>query len=135
MAVKTVSLETAKALKDAGFRQDTYFYWNHVMVNNRGKLEWQLDYRKIGDRNNIPAPTTDKLLEELPCQFKYGGAWFDLQITKWPKEYKVQYVEFYFNDDNLLEISDSLCEFKVESLPEALAQMWLWLKKEGLLCK
>jgi hypothetical protein len=110
--IPTTRLETSKLLKDAGFRQDTYLY--HVECDDGEKNWYQLMQSGEWDdeeREIISAPTTDELLEELPFQTKiYKGT---------ENVYIISY-------SNLKDISN-------EVLPEALAQCWLWLKKENLL--
>ncbi len=132
--LKTVSLETAKMLKENGFRQDTNFYYT---VFPDGKFVVMDKVRSMAEKINIEtakechtneferiygeetriysAPTADDLLEELPSRLHPLGNF--LSIIKQPNEYVVCYgngeAKFIRND----------------SLFEALAQMWLYLKK------
>ncbi len=129
MSIKTVSLETAKALKEAGFifYKNTSFLW----VDLKGL--WVCWYWKefdihchmeLKDNSNykIPeaycAPTTDELLEELP--FSVDGDKLRLIRGANTRVWHVWY-------------GDPKAAFMHSSLPEALAQMWLWLHKENLL--
>lgn len=123
--IKTVSLETAKLLKENGFRQDTHFFWANP--HNKYSLWTKTDVYSWGYEHTIQdwidesnpvlyaAPTTDELLEKLPPDLMIREA-FNLR-------YEVGHVNI--NDGKL---------FGHEYLPEALAQMWLYHKKEGLLC-
>lgn len=88
--IQTVSLKTAKELKEAGFKQKTIYFWmvNPRPISERTKSEMEAFLTIEGESRNFKdercsAPTTDEILMELPV--------------------------------------------------EALAQMWLWLKKGGLL--
>ena len=120
--IKTCSLETAKLLNKAGFRQDTSLFYRVDEFGNvfeRNANEDPLKMQKIHGTNIYYAkPTTDELLEELPDTLNEKSGVFGLWINSGV------YEVFYggFNET-----------FKHESLPEALSQMWLWLKKEGLL--
>lgn len=126
---RTVSLETAKQLKEAGFSQDSPFNWVEYSSEYMPKVffsEYGLDtvrYIKI-----CSAPTTDELLEELPITIPYFDKQGNLGMCKHEKGYSV-----YYEVENDYEKSSIFNVFVNESLPEALAQMWLWLKKEGLL--
>lgn len=139
--IKTVSLETAKALKEAGFRQEMHFYWRcptefaikkipQAYANYEPELiaeKWSPNPH--GAIQPIAAPTTDELLEELPEIVKFfidcPGASLSIQFTS-----DRTYFCYYAKHLNHIAICHSELN---ESLPEALAQMWLWLKKENLL--
>lgn len=122
--IKTVSLETAKALKEAGLRQDdSSFYFV-----NWGKVQaWQCRHKEYIDKfwdevvdkgyATIAAPTTDELLEELPKHMRLG-------ITIGSKEYAVW-------DDSASQFTKGV--YVGNNLAEAVAKMWLYLKKEGLI--
>lgn len=142
--IKTVSLETAKRLKEAGFRQDKSSFYSVYSGDNRQKgYEGYQPHWMIVDsncasarRNNtknekwpdeqIAMPNTDELLEELPkilngFEFRITGLIGDM--------WDVSYWEIGHKDERIFE------NFMNKLLPEALAQMWLHLKKEGLLCQ
>jgi hypothetical protein len=120
--IKTVSLETAKALRNAGFRQDCWYFWGE---NDNGFcLHPATDepYALVGKW--FAAPTTDELLEELPKWFQWQNYAATLHIMvgtefKWLISYR-----------STKHVPHSTLD---KELSEALAQMWLWLKKEGLL--
>ncbi len=119
--IKTVSLETAKALKDAGFRQDNMaYYYPGELSCFKGpvSMEWGIE-SGLNSHFKYAAPTTDELLEELPEIVKDQR----LNISK---ERNLYFVSYEY-EDNLLQC------FHRKSLPEALAQMWLHLKKESLI--
>lgn len=125
--IKTTSLETSKLLKENGFRQDSHFFYS---VNPRPKEQRtisELDsfLHCITNNMKIPcddlyfsAPTTDELLEELPCLINDKSDGCRLNIDKVITRYQVRYGNYV--------------EFRDKELPEALAKMWLYLKKEGL---
>jgi len=135
--IRTVSLETAKLLKENGFRQDSYHFYYPILEHEvrmvkepyeravsfpTGKtLRWELamgyeeDYCG-NDVDKIAAPTTDEFLEELPAGTSIRKQ-FSLGFEVWNP---------YIKSGRL---------FINESLPEALAQCWIYLKKEGFLDK
>lgn len=146
LMIKTVSLETAKALKEAGFRQDTLFYFVKAKYDKEFHLsmfktqeafeENYIVYDGIGISSHssveielaiesYPAPTTDELLEELP-DFLDGSA-----LLYWKKLWQGK--TCYFAEISTLNARKESKFFSGDSLPEALAKMWLHLKKEGLL--
>lgn len=135
MAIKTTSLETSKALKEAGFRQDAdYIFRQHS--THKGYVFMSMEWVKTNDLDMEEtdwhaAPTTDELLSELPkviekeTNTEAGKRPWHLEIhhgLKWEVLYRWYYHEpmTHFVEEN-------------ESLPEALAQMYLFLRKEGLI--
>ncbi len=76
--------------------------------------------------------TTDELLEQLPFRIKYAGhGYSELLITKGPKNYSVRYMASYLFPHRTKAYCQAL--FTNQTLAEAIEQMLLWLKKEGLL--
>lgn len=134
--IKTVSLETAKALKEAGFRQDDIdFHLVFCTVGTSSEPRWICYRDNVKGPSGfdcIPVPTTDELLEELPCiiQFDQEVGLLRLNIYRFGTETGEQWGCFYSLIKN---IDHFVLQQTNESLPEALAQMWLWLKKEGLI--
>ena len=110
--IKTVSLETAKLLMDAGFPQNT------CQMRNMLLLQSDIQYYQCA------LPTTDELLEELPYRIVGEHYILELVIFKNSGDYTIGY-------KGKPDTSNAWVEN--ESLPEALANMWLRLKKEGLL--
>lgn len=108
--IKTVSLETAKLFKEAGFRQDTEFMWCYKP--EPPKLVPVIEFGKpMGRKLICAAPTTDELLEELPLGF--------IRIER-------------HNGCFIIEVPSLKYAKSHMELPEALAQMWLWLQSENL---
>jgi len=125
MAVKTVSLETAKLLKEAGFRQEGGWYWTQHKVDTKNCILNLGKFNPDGCFHNFYAPTTDELLEELPYRINYQSHWGYLSIDKTNTP---EYIVGYRGEGH-----KTLWAKEIGTLPEALARMWLWLKKEGLL--
>lgn len=134
--IKTVSLETAKLLRDAGFPHRSSFSWcvhahtaggdtSHIVWDGQGLTSCGTQYLKVY------CPTTDELLEELPGIITLKGKGFGNSVeTKcvlvMGKKVNGEWRISYRNQIAHVSRED-------ESLPETLAQMWLWLKNKGLL--
>lgn len=99
--IKTVSLETAKLLKEAGFRQDTYWHFVRNLVSG----DFPLCINCQGIVNAIASPTTDELLECLNN---------DDLIYK-------------YLESNDMDGTDLIWLMRD---PNRLAEAWLWIKKE-----
>lgn len=109
--IKTVSLETAKLLKEAGFRQNTSMVW-------RKYQRWLCEDRNneyidhgwsIEELDETSAQTTNELLDEMS----------DNHILD------------YCNSDDGKHTQNYLMNLYRD--PNKLAECWLWLKKEGLI--
>lgn len=138
--IKTVSLETAKLLKDNGFSQEkSEKHWVDLNFSGaRGTLKpYAMSFLhgdKPWDKESLyskhylaSAPSTDELLEELPDMVNFKNFNGMLIIQKRLKYFDVYYRRFSGNGYFPKNIRG------YESLPEALAQMWLYLKKEGFI--
>lgn len=124
--MRTVSLKTARKLKDAGFEQSSakiYYHWvqfkkEYTEPNYKTK-PWHKPclWPNASEPDHViaSAPSTDELLEELPWRIKSD----QLGIDKGPAHYDIYYGKQWYAEH--------------EALPEALAEMWLSLKSKGLL--
>lgn len=117
-----VDLEIARELKENGFPQNNDYYW---YKNN----DWFISRPNYDDAfedkmRYYSAPTSDEILKELPNTIEWIGEYtiidYDLVIEKTKNGYEVSYSE-----SNSLHIEFS------EKSSNALAKMWLYLKKEG----
>ena len=119
----TVSLETAKKLKAAGFPQKTALAYVKGYSNFYDK-----EYiREIGMDIDADAPTTDEMLADLPKTIN-GYANSDNK--------NVSYVAAVFMGEDTYFAGYTfygieLIVFKNKLLPEALASLWLWAKANG----
>lgn len=76
--IKTVTLETAKKLKEAGFPQETEFYWNDAHENRLSDGSWDKIPARLLAKNHYygtspnddfyAAPTAEEVLDELPMK-------------------------------------------------------------------
>jgi hypothetical protein len=133
-----VSLEIAKQLKEGGFKKETKFWWiKTCYIDNNGNAErWILDIPKDIDkkREKILAPLATEILEELP-DYRYRkdisyDSFLSIEKTHTKKKGLVHYEVNYRYIKNHLIATKNIDD----SLPNALARMWLYLKKENLLC-
>lgn len=129
--IKTVSLETAKTLNRAGFVKDNVAFAYCMVVMNtsdEGSMVLlptspELEVKGIPElatTHYYDAPNTDELLEELPDEYDNGS----IAMTKNSVYYEIYepYEPAYVKH----------C-FEGESLPEAIAKMWLYLTEQGLI--
>jgi hypothetical protein len=110
-----VSLETAKALKAAGWTEDTCLAYGKNGYMLEPPFGWSADMDLA-----FPAPTAEEVLRELPEKIDLKEWRRDLQflfIAPEKGKWEVSYGEFK--------------KFRDKSLSEAAAQMWLWCVSEG----
>ena len=144
-----VSLELANQLKKAGWKKETKFYWVKEKTNECESLNAFDLMIKVGEEfipvtietvyenfevkrcDYFSAPLATEILEELPSIIEreiteintFGvGTLYIARMVK--GTYVVEYCD---GDMNVIK------EFGDLSLPNALAKMWIYLKKEGLL--
>lgn len=118
--MKVVSLETAKKLKEAGFPQPlipTFYYHYDRLMYNSNQYEFE-----VSEKLWVAAPTADEILEKLPHAVNDGSF---LHIRK---DENGKYAVLY------TILADTYHGFSwYENLSEAAAQMYEYLKKEGLI--
>ena len=117
------SLETCKALREAGFPQETKFFWCSTGVAPAGVVlpKEKKDNSRVSF-DPIAAPTAEEILRELPIPFIHEGRSLEMFIDRFHELYLVGYAYLY-DDDKPYQ----------KSLSEAAAQMYLYLKKEKLI--
>lgn len=119
-----VDLELAKELKDNGFPQDSYWkwIWDEYVQTHFTQPECLDDI----DTLICDAPTSDDILKELPSYLKDKNQYYVLKIER----------EFYNIKSNKMFYEVSYAGYKNiyiedDKLPNALAIMYLYLKKNG----
>lgn len=130
--MKTVSLESAKQLKEKGYpQQSSYFWWTSALRTN-GKEEFYLPNDFIVDigelnefdyRKDYAAPTVDEVLDLLPERIE---GYKTLGMGKVMGEWVIGYQKIG-NELQAIRTVD-------KSLADAAAKMWLYLKENNLLC-
>jgi len=132
--MKTVSLELAKALKEAGFSQESDIYWVWSTDEERyvQRIKNAMLYYASKDLGlNIAAPTADEILNLLPMEIVgEDGNIYILVIEKidtlrWGIKYITDFPE-------RTENKRLNTEWDMD-ITNAAAKMWLYLKKESLL--
>lgn len=129
-----VDLELAKELKENGFPQEnSNFYWqiNHLFNNNlyfRFKDSLGFNYEQYLQEDSgqeiYSAPTSDEILKELP-NYISKDIIYDLTIKNYPATFIVYYKNC-FEEKELIDF-----RFTDKKLSNALAKMYIYLKKEG----
>jgi hypothetical protein len=146
-----VSLELAKELKEAGYPQESLFYFNFrdvygedweddAMAENPDYFdepESLSDFKK-DDEKSVSAPTASELLEQLPVLISvnstFQGNWFICSLHEnCPAYGKIKHEEIIDDDGN--KDWFTLRSTGADSAVNALAKMWLYLKQNNLLTK
>jgi len=129
-----VSLEIAKQLKEAGYPQEGEFWWTSYYEDSFGtfrlyedeefhlKFKPPIMYTEESKFKSYVAPLATEILEELPRQVILNGWNCVLEIRPYgTQEFEVVYYHpHHFKNE------------EAYTLPNALAKMWLYLKKEGI---
>ena len=111
----------AKELKEARWKKETEFWWIEYHCGDM-KEHWELREKPLIKCRLISAPLATEILEELPDKL---GNLEELTIHKLPKgAWRVNYW-----DNEKLKVIQKFDK----SLPNALAKMWLYLRKEKLI--
>jgi len=110
------SLEVSKLIKEAGWQKETEFWWVYNKLRDENKLDYGLaQCIKIHPESweHFPAPLATEILEELPVGIKI-------------ENYKsINGNKVFVTNENIKDGS------YWGTLPDALARLWIWLKKEG----
>lgn len=129
--MKIVSLELAKQLKKAGYPITTQFHYRYP-VDDLGKKSGEvfIEYNNPDnpscfdaghDHEPVPAPTADEILDRLPKERYYTCV--KTNTDRW------RVAEF--GENGLAE--EGKTSFIAESIADAAAKMWLYLKENDLL--
>lgn len=128
--VHTVSVDTARQLKAAGFPQETEFWWINTShrvtadgkrINYYNRLGYKTDLDHLASlHEDLAAPIAEEILQTLPGAFGRDNS---IHIPTFIKDDAI-YMAFFTSDDS----SDTLPSFREHTLAEALAQMWLFMR-------
>lgn len=129
--MKTVNLELSKQLKEAEYPQEGLFMWDmdsklRVGIGTAQAPHYKTafpDVLEVEVDNCITSPTADEILDAIKQE---------TDLIYWKQEDKKWVIEMGMFD-KMDEFEDGIPLFKEESLADAAAQAWLWLKDEGLL--
>lgn len=120
-----VDLEIAKELKENGFPQTSIYNWFWDNCNE----DYFVQIKALDEEDTLicSAPNSDEILRELPEEVRG----FKFRIEKTNNIWEVNYYIWEEAPGLMEEVSlgRELCEDK--KLSNALAKMWLYLKKEG----
>lgn len=133
----TTSLQTSRLLKENGYPQESSFWWwedNFGLPQDRSSS--LNDHKPHNPQNGwayFAAPTADEILDMLPAR-----------ITN-PNTRNMDFLRIHPGDDSKQDnrqgytleyhtaFSAPLVRVTDNSLADAAAKMWLYLKREGLL--
>jgi len=145
----TVDLETAKKLRGAGFPQVAHWFWTEL----QGDDAFLYGAKRDGTQPTLTpapdlreysaAPTAEEILDELPdrieidkettrCQcgksdirVSYKACFLDMRKSEPTNQYIVRYIHC----DEVFKF------FRADTLANAAAEMWIYLKENDLLPK
>lgn len=110
------SLESAKRLKGLGFRQESLYFWIHIMESKtvmESKTDvWSLlphDWRHVKE-SGISAYTVAELGEMLPISVK---DLFHLTIKRSSKEWMLWYTSYAEHLHSAIETTEAECRAKM----------------------
>ena len=131
-----VSLELAKRLKEAGYPQDgEYWYYREhggegeVLFHN--EIAAEMGHGFLPDSKIAAAPLATELLERLPQRIGINKT-KDFTLQVWKTDY-AEYVVMYVGLDHESKLTAHDPAAHDKSLPDALAEMYLWLKENNYL--
>ena len=127
------SFKLAKELKKHGFPQDGVYRWEK---DDKGKISTCIGWIPISDHKEAicAAPLAEEILKELPVIIKRADEIFNLRIFRDiysltnPKEFYI--VSYETLNGTCLNAPDNF-DGEADKLSDALAEEWLYLKKEG----
>jgi hypothetical protein len=112
-----VSRELAEKLKEAEYPSNTVHYWHNQIVQSRFEL-----LSRDKSVENIAAPMSDELLEQLPRYIDINGVGHQFRIEPNSQHDAKWWISY--SHINSIEMWD-------ESLVNGLADMWLYCKANG----
>jgi|SRR5882724_1291020 len=130
--MKTVNRGLSEQLEEAGYPQEnTYWFWAVEMDKGRETSRWSLcQYdHLLPDHPKYASPTADEILDQLPDNID-KDQFYNLFIEKIDNEkWGIRYTNSLPSRDEEISIAKRWGN----SLADATAKCWLYLKKEGLL--
>lgn len=131
----TTSLELSKALKEAGWKNEVEFYWYGDDLYFRNEMKdfcETCEARTLGmyitERKRFTAPTAEEILEKLPKEIVNHFGDNERQGLMIGRE-EYGWTVYYNHCSNLSRCMD----VEAETLADACAKMWLYLKSHNLL--
>jgi len=130
---QVVSLELSKELKSAGYKQEGLFWWVRTEPNGRFYLRYKLPTEFIHLTQYV-APTVAELGERLPKIIHKDNYNYELNIF-YHNRWEIQYVrtDWRISNDTDVEVFIKLCWAYDSILANAMAKMWLYLKKADII--
>ncbi len=120
------SLELSKKLKEAGYKQEG-LWWYRILAHAYNGYRIILKEPEAKEDYKFVAPTVAEGLEKLPPVIEKDELTYTLRMMKIKQD---KYCVQYHNPDCVL--GQNIFSY---NLVNAVHEMWLYLKKEGLLKK
>ena len=119
------SLGVSQKLKEAGFKKQGCFEWYFGFGDKKNKNKWRLFQNDIdGDKSkSVYAYQVNEILAELPKVIKIKDGYCNLEIMPFENHSSITY--------RLAGSYTCHGTQESETLQDALALMWLFLKKEN----
>jgi len=136
------SLELAKELKKNGYPQESLFYWADygVVIHPDKDIRVLCEGGRIKNVEWFPAPTATELLNELPSEvddtklIEKSGVPVEWNYpASEPEYYPKLFIDKGESDYSVCYSTPHISNQQDESLPNALAKMYIYLKSEGLI--
>lgn len=129
--MKTVSLELSKELKKAGYPQKGERNWRYNENPNDAMLvEFPFESSRF---EFCAAPTADEILDILPFDIIGDeGMRFDLNIYR-ELNFGRWVVCYWWDEDSRRKSGEKIENIEANTLADAAALMWLYLKEKELL--
>jgi hypothetical protein len=131
--MKTVSLELARQLKEAGYPQDTYFEWFDCHGNFSLEKHISDEFHGDDDKNYFAAPVADEIVDVLLREIKkkHTAYWLCIEpanlLEGTPSESKGFAVGYRNNMEWMRPFFEEL------SIADAAAKVYLHLEEKRLL--
>jgi hypothetical protein len=125
-----VSLDLAKNLKKLGFRNDTIsIYSGTTLIENNME-----NYTEHAQQYLYPAPLATELLEELPRKLELRKEGFHAEFCLDMGTETSQFIKWFVGYVDEEQYSSSqVPEIFDDSMTNALAKLWIYLKENNLL--
>lgn len=144
--MKTVNLELSKQLKEAGFPQESQFkycgghMWYHDDPEGEGEFK-ECEYDGLLGEDEycegagmtcgyfIASPTADEILDQLPESIRVSEMDYHIEVIRdGDKDWIVNYSFVKHHIGYKVNVS-----FSANTLADAAARSYIYLKKEGLI--
>ena len=125
--MKTTNFEISKKLKEIGFEAESDFYWYCYDMG--------LGMRHIADadgKGNVKAYDLETILDALPKKIEFRGKEYCFWM-QWSSSSDCYIIGYVHGNLRATELEVSRYDDENKSLADIAGEMWLILKKKGLI--